>query len=343
MSAHPYEKLDDKAYWKTAIANRHYGDLEGLAEPIPLTRTDRIATAGSCFAQHIGNRLAARQAAFVDYEPKPAGWTTGDARRHGFGIYSCRYGNIYTVRQLLQLAEEALVLPAPRPEIWEKAGRFYDALRPSVDPVGLEKPEDVMLMRVRHLAAVKRMLTEIDVLVFTMGLTEGWVHAETGVVYPVAPGTAAGVYDPALHLFHNFRYTEIMEDLRAFWALVKSVNPRARLILTISPVPLTATASGHHVLWATTYSKSTLRAVAQDFVADHAEAYYFPSYEIISSAPSAGFFFNPDKRTVNPRGVDFVMEHFFANLAGFDGTAQGTDAHDAEVVCDEGKLEQYAR
>ena len=37
-------------------------------------------------------------------------------------------------------------------------------------------------------------------------------------------------------------------------------TPKLRILLTVSPVPLTATAGDDHVLLATTYSKSVLRA-----------------------------------------------------------------------------------
>lgn len=338
---HPYKNIPARAFWKKAIAERHYGDMSELAERIPLARTDKIATAGSCFAQHIGNRLASSGAEYIDMEPAPSGWSRDDARHHGFGIYSCRYGNIYTVRQLLQLTEEAFGLTDRKPEVWEKDGRYYDALRPSVDPVGHESESVISDLREQHLAAVRSMFRELDVLVFTLGLTEAWTNRENGLVYPLAPGTSAGNYDPDLHAFHNFRYPEIIGDLRKFWAILKAENPTARMILTVSPVPLTATASPHHVLAATTYSKSVLRAVAGDFSSEEADVHYFPSFEIISSTPGSGWFFNPDKRTVNKMGVDYVMQHFFSCLDGFSPSAS-KDEYDADVVCDEEKLERYA-
>jgi hypothetical protein len=131
-----------------------------------------------------------------------------------------------------------------------------------------------------------------------------------GTVYPTAPGTLAGSFDPDLHAFRNLRHGEVLADMAAFWALLKEVNPGA-LLLTVSPVPLVATASEGHVLPATVYSKSVLRAVAGDLAADHADIAYFPSYEIITGHPSRGMFFNPDLRTVNAMGVDLVMRHFF--------------------------------
>ena len=343
-NSHPYSDLPRAAFWKTAVADRHIADMEDLSSRIPLRRADRVATAGSCFAQHIGARLAASGANYLDYEPAPDGWRDEDARRHGFKVYSCRYGNIYTVRQLLQLAQEALGETERKPIIWTRDGRFYDALRPSVDPAGHAKAEDVAALREVHLRQVRRLLSDLDVLVFTLGLTEAWVDTGEGVVLPTAPGTIAGSFDPSVHTFHNFRYPEIASDLEEFWRLVKRVNASARLILTVSPIPLTATASGEHVLQATTYSKSVLRAVAGDFAADQADVYYFPSFEIISSPASAGFFFNPDRRTVNPLGVEVVMKHFMRSLDGFDAATEVDvgDGHDLAEICDEGKLEQYA-
>ncbi len=173
-AAHPYADLPPQAFWKTAVATRHYADLEDLSGPIRLAPSDRVATAGSCFAQHIGANLAARGARYMDVEPAPAGWASEDARRHGFGLFSARYGNIYTSRQLLQLAQEALGRRVPQDRVWEKGGRFFDALRPrSIRPAMPPRRRCWGCGRA-HLAAVRKLLGEIDVLVFTLGLTETW-------------------------------------------------------------------------------------------------------------------------------------------------------------------------
>ena len=65
-----------------------------------------------------------------------------------------------------------------------------------------------------------------------------------------------------------------------------------------------------------------LRAVAGDSAADLADIAYFPSYEIIASHPSRAMFFNPDLRTVNLAGVDYVMRHFFHATVGFTRLAR---------------------
>jgi hypothetical protein len=336
----PYRGLPPSAYWRSAVQERHYFDLEELCQPMRLSKLDRFATAGSCFAQHIGRHLRESGAGYLDMEPRPEWLAVSDEKRFGFGIYSCRYGNVYTTRQLLQLTQEALGQRRPADFVWQKDGRYFDALRPGVDPVGHDTPEQVADLRARHLAAVAAMLSNLDVFVFTLGLTEAWVSIADGTVYPTAAGTIVGSHDPAKYAFRNFRYPEVMEDLQQFWALLRSVNPKARLILTVSPVPLNATASGEHVLIASSRSKAVLRAVAGDFAADEADATYFPSYEIIASHPARGMFYEQDLRNVNDCGVRLVMRHFFKF---FDDVVAPTTEDDDEIICEEAELDRAAR
>lgn len=342
-SSNPYKNQPDRAFWRSAVGSRHYADLADMWQPMPLRKQDRIATAGSCFAQHIGNNLAIRGAAFMDMEPAPPVFENAvEARKWGYGVFSCRYGNVYTSRQLLQLFDEAHGVRTPTERVWEKEGRFYDALRASVDPVGYDSAETVLALRARHLAAVRRMFAELDVFVFTMGLTEGWENAEDGTMFAVAPGTVAGTYDPSRHVFRNLRAAEIRADMLAFWGRLRAVNPRARMLLTVSPVPLAATATQNHVLVATTYSKSVLRAVAGELAEDVDDIHYFPSYEIISSHPGRAMFFEPDLRNVNMFGVDFVMSHFFSGplATEFGGAPASAPEEDLELICDEEKLDK---
>lgn len=335
----PYRDLPERAFWRRAVADKHYVDMDGLWDPIELSLTDRIATAGSCFAQHIGNNLAARGANFVDFEPAPSYFRDdAEARRFGFKVYSCRYGNIYTSRQLLQLFQEAFGERTPKEIVWAKGDRFYDALRPGTDPVGQASAQDVLDLRALHLAAVRKMFEETDLFVFTMGLTEGWESVEDNTMFPVAPGTICGTFDADKYRFHNLTYPEIREDMEAFRTALHKVNPNVRILLTVSPVPLTATATGGHVLPATIYSKSVLRAVAGDLANAHDEIAYFPSYEIIQSHPSMGMFFNPDKRTVNAYGVNYVMTHFFRDMETFSGV-RAQDEEEVELICEEKQLD----
>lgn len=337
MADSPYKGLAPRAFWRSAVAERHLHDWRDLARPLPLSMKDRFATAGSCFAQHIGRYLRANGADVLDLEPRPPFLSAEDAGRFGYGIYSCRYGNVYTARQLLQLMEECRQTRQPEELVWTRDGRFFDALRPSVDPVGLDSAEQVTALRKAHLQAVRRMFETLDVFVFTLGLTEAWVHSGDGTVYPTAAGTIAGEHDSQHYHFANFRYPEVMADLQAFWAQLKSLNPKARMVLTVSPVPLNATASEDHVLVATVRSKSVLRSVAADLSEDETDVHYFPSFEVISTHPSRGVFFNPDLRNVNEMGVSLVMRHFFDAI----GASAPATAGNGDIICDEAALDRF--
>jgi hypothetical protein len=340
--ANPYKHQPKKAFWRPAVADLHLADIADLWTPIQLRRNDKVATAGSCFAQHIGRHLKERGANYLDLEPPPPFLSERkEEARFGYGTFSCRYGNIYTSRQLIQLFDECFGRRAPTEVAWARDDRFVDALRPGVDPVGQDSPKIVLELRRKHLIQVQEMFRTLDVFVFTLGLTEGWEATTDGTMYPLAPGTSCGHYDPSRYAFHNLKYAEIAADLTNFYFGLKEVNPDSRLLLTVSPVPLTATATPEHVLVATAYSKSTLRAVAGDMAASHPDVFYFPSYEIVATHPARGMLFNPDLRTVNDIGVRLVMSHFFSGpLAEEFPHPQEAPPEEFELVCDEEELDR---
>lgn len=342
---HPYRDFPDKAFWNRAVSNQSVSTLSGLFDGMGALVGQQISTAGSCFAQHIGRALRKRGLGYLDLEPAPPFLTADEADRLGYGIYSCRYGNIYTVRQLLQLFQEAHGERTPCDAIWTAGVRHFDALRPGLQPEGFASAEELRVLRRAHLAAVREMFARTDIFVFTLGLTEAWQSLADGTVYPTAPGVIAGEYDPARYGFVNFRYPEIRRDFETFLTLLRQRRPGVRVLLTVSPVPLAATASGDHVLVATTQSKATLRAVAGDLAAEHEGVFYFPSYEVITGQPTRHAFYAPDLRNVVQAGVDEVMRHFFANAPGAVAPAPApatTHAHEdddeGDIHCEEALL-----
>ena len=89
------------------------------------------------------------------------------------------------------------------------------------------------------------------------------------------------------------------------------VNPSAKVILTVSPVPLAATALDQHVLVSTTYSKSALRVACDELCSRFRHVAYFPSYEIVTGSYTRGGYFGRDLRSIVEDGVEHVMRLFF--------------------------------
>lgn len=329
MRSNPYTGQPDKAFWKKTVAVTHYMDLTELASLPCLDPGIKIGTAGSCFAQHVTRHIKQQGLTFLDAEPRPENIPADRAQDYGYDMYSCRYGNVYSVKQLLQLIREAYGIITIKDIVWERSGRFYDSQRPSVTPDGYSSVEEVAASRKEHLSRVRFFFENVDLFVFTLGLTECWVNSD-GEVFPTAPGVTAGEYDPEKYHLHNSTHSEILWDLNEFWSILKSRNAGApRMILTVSPVALAATATDKHVLVANTYSKSVLRAVAGEICDLSYDIYYFPSYEIINSHPSRAMFYEPDLRSVNPAGVSFVMKHFFNSQMSPEIIT------DENILCDE--------
>ncbi len=314
MSRSPYENLCKNAFWRSGVSTKDPFSIEGLyRRKFKILRKDRIATAGSCFAQHIARHLKERKFNVLQYEAAPRGMSADVAAKYSFGVYSCRYANIYTTAQLYQLAREAFGDFSPAEPVWEKDGRYYDAQRPSVEPYGYASAKDVMTARKKHLEKVKAMLLDMDVFVFTFGLTEAWIHTESETVYPTAPGTIAGSYDPEIYSFKNYSYNEVLKSFNKFLRYIRRArNHRLRVITTVSPVPLTATASSLHVLSASSYSKSVLRAVCGSLEGQHSRLDYYPSYELITAGFTKGIFFETNLRSVTSQGVANAMRIFLS-------------------------------
>ncbi|WP_373502103.1 GSCFA domain-containing protein [Aestuariivirga sp.] len=317
----------------------------------PIEPSHRIGSAGSCFAQHVSANLKKRGYHVVDVEPAPDFMSREEAREHGYGIYSARYGNIYSVRQLLQLINDAKSGTIRDDDFIEHKGRFIDLLRPNTQPGGYDSLEEARFSRAEHLEKVKELFSGIDLFVFTLGLTEAWVNSHTGTVYPVCPDTLTDTTS-GKYRFHNFDYSEILDDLKAVRETLKAFTPDLRFVFTVSPVPLTATASNHHVLVSTTYSKSVLRAVCGAMEGGFDDVDYFPSYEVITSSLSRGIFYESNLRNVNQVGVNTAMAIFFSEHASEAGTqdprqgrgdgAASEDAND-DVVCEEILLDAFSR
>jgi len=314
--SHPYRDLPAKHFWGKAVANRHVADLKDLFQPkFSLEANSKIAVAGSCFAQHLKLFLEGRGVELMDTEPPPIGLRDSkfNARNFGYGVYSARYGNIYTARQLLQLAQEALNGESRTQDdiAWRTSdGRYVDALRPGVEPKGFSTVDELMLSRADHIRNVRKLFRQSNVFIFTLGLTEAWRSKRTGLIYPLAPGVAAGQFDPSEFEFVNFDYEEIKADLLKFVRLYRRSGNNKKVIFTVSPVPLAATYEDQNVLLSTVYSKSVLRAVSGSIRSDDPLIDYFPSYEIVIGPNAKYSFFETDARNVHGSGVSIVMDYF---------------------------------
>ena len=176
----------------------------------------------------------------------------------------------------------------------------------------------------RHRIHSRRALEKAEVFILTLGLTEIWQDKIDGSVIclPSGPYVKEGG-DMSRYRFRVSRYNENLENLERIHELMAKHNPECRLLVTVSPVHLFATfREDADVITASCNSKSTLRAVTDEFVARHDNVFYFPAFEMatIYRPMIDKYIFSDGKENfhVNKETVDFIMSQFFRLYSGND-------------------------
>jgi len=346
---HPYQGKEDHCFWSKAMTSPAPGHIDPVTRAKIISPQEKVATMGSCFAQHLAKHINKSGLDYFIAEQAPTGMDEREAAENNYGVFSARYGNIYTVRQAVQLFDRAFGLFRPQDKAWlRRDGRWVDPFRPQIEPTGFDSPEDVIAEATAHLAHVRDVFTNCQWLVFTLGLTEGWRSRSDGATYPLAPGVSGGTYDPSKHEFINFSLNEVWHDLEGFIEKILSVNPKVQILLTVSPVSLMATYESRHVLSSTVCSKSILRAAADQAERKFPQAIYFPSYEIITSPAAGGRYYEDDLRQVTELGVSHVMrvfsKHFIEEKTPSAQSVPLSPANYGEdIVCDEEAIQEAIR
>lgn len=120
------------------------------------------------------------------------------------------------------------------------------------------------------------------VFIITLGLIETWYDSVTGRYLNETP-------DPHLLREHPDRfYFEVMsvDDARqVVFSLIDELKANGhadqRILLTVSPIPLSRTFTDDDVVVANMYSKSLLRVVAEEAKGKYDHVDYFASYESV--------------------------------------------------------------
>ncbi|MEM0905863.1 MAG: GSCFA domain-containing protein [Pseudomonadota bacterium] len=125
-----------------------------------------------------------------------------------------------------------------------------------------------------------------------------------------ASGKVAGSNDPNIHQFHSFQFDDVCAALFEFRRNVQDLRDDRplKILLTVSPVPLTATNSGGHVLAATKYSKSVLRATARQIMQEYKEIDDFPPCKLMTNQVAARRVEHNSYGRVRSKGVRSAKE-----------------------------------
>ncbi|WP_432841803.1 GSCFA domain-containing protein [Dactylosporangium sp. CA-092794] len=336
----PYEKLPARSFWRPAVATPSPDDIADVWTPAFAVDPDQpVLTAGSCFAARLGPALLDQGLNWFETELPPPGLTASQRRAGGYGEFSFRTGNIYTPAMLRQWLAWACGHDDPPATAWEHDGRWYDPFRPRL--AGHDSPAAVHAARAVTLDAIRAGLAGAGCLIVTMGLIETWQDRADGSFYPSCPGTVRGTFDPQRHVLRRQTFADAYADLAAAVAWARTDNPGLHVLFTVSPQPLTATATAEHALTANGYTKSLLRTATGQLALDDPGVDYFPAFELMTGLPFRSRHFGDNLRTVTGDGVAFVLRHFMTALAGAPAGPRPLSAPTGRDDCDDILLDYY--
>lgn len=333
---HPYRDIPVFQNWRKSVVGTPIAEVDPVVQfPFKIGPQDRVATAGSCFAQHLAKALSRSGLNYYVPEKGPI--------NQGYGLYSARYGNIYTTLQLSQLIDRAYGRLIPKDVAWTRLDGFYaDPFRPEIPISPNSSVKEIEEDRQKHLNFVRETIEGMDYFVFTLGLTECWIAASDGTAFPIAPGVAAGSFSEGYE-FCNLDEQLTYMHLKNAIINIRNVNPNVKVILTVSPVPLMATYEKRHVIVSTVLSKAILRVAAERACSELPDVAYFPSYEIITGSFNRGTYFDEDLRSVRPEGVEHVMRLFLkhATTSEFiESDIERQIREDNDILCAEEMLDE---
>jgi hypothetical protein len=256
-----------------------------------LDKETPIGSIGSCFSAYISKYLIkAGYNYIITEEPK-------------YDTFSAQWGIVVSPACIAQIFRYSLTHKfAPLEEFWEVDGKQIDPYRSGFF---YDKKEFLV-----HKANSKKALTKPKVFIITLGLTEVWRDKRDGSTFAVAP--------PKMEPYHELYVLnehDVFSYLYEIWNLLSFYNPECKLILSVSPIPLTATfRKDVDVVTANGNSKATLRSAVGEFCKSYPQVEYFPSWEFVTfGMPN----FLADNRHPAPEVVDTMMR-FFLNLYSKD-------------------------
>jgi hypothetical protein len=307
-NVHPVHTFRDWQVWPGSYDNpQPNGSYIFAGEPpFKIDRKSLIASMGSCFAREIKTVLLKRGFNYIVEEPlRPA---TAHASAAWERVY-----NTFCMRQIFEYTFEKWA-PDLRWWIAPESGLVQDPYRRTMTYESLAEAEQDFA---HHIECSRKALSKAEYLILTLGLTEIWRDKIDGSVIslPSGPYVNEGG-DMGRYEFRVSRYTENLANLEHIYEILKKHNPACRLIVSVSPVHLWATfREDSDVISASCNSKSTLRAVADEFCAAHSDVAYFPAYEMatiyLPLLNKYVFTENNENFHVNEETIQFIMKGFF--------------------------------
>ncbi len=280
------------------------------APKFQFTADDTFFCIGSCFAKNLEEHLTYRDLRVLSMSvpfPMESGRPNGIA-------------NKYSAASILNELRWSLAgAPCPPATLVADGDAWRDLQLAKRAPV---LPLDTARERREQFRQYFARVRQASVVVMTLGLVEVWYDREADALLNAAPTPWMTRRFPDRFSLVVTDYAQTRAALEEIYAILDDASGGSvKIVVTVSPVPMAETFTGRDVVVANAYSKSTLRAAAEDSARAHPNVDYYPSYETITVSNRALAFNPEDEIHVLDGAVRAVADHFLAAY-GLPGQAR---------------------
>jgi hypothetical protein len=307
-------KNQPESYWKNSADRIKTGIFIPIHKPkFTISNTDKIFTIGSCFARRI--EIAFEKNSITCTNLKYFKEKAKDLYNKNLSV---NYLNKYSTHSILNEFKWAVNRESlPYDIIFElNNGKNFDLQasphlgKESLDFLNFQQNYE------RHKVLITDSISkaiESDVIIITLGLVECWFD-NSAKIYTNAGLLQEMIYENNNRFsFHVSNFNENLQNLEELYEIIhKNCKKNVKIIITTSPVPMAATFSGRDTSIANSYSKSVLRAVAEEWSNLHSNIDYFPSYEIAILSDKY-FSYENDLIHINDKCAEVIVNFFLNN------------------------------
>lgn len=266
--------------WSTPI------DIEPIATGEQGLYSDKIMTLGSCFSEHIG----------------------ASVRQMGYDVLINPFGTLYNPISICCTIESLLSDSGPdyTPYLVQHGDLYFSLLHHSKVHAPTRETLINQLTAIRHTA--RERLLSAQWLWITWGTTQTYYIKGSNVAVnncQKQPGRLFNRRDASMAL--------LIDEVSQTICHLRSVNPRLRIICTVSPVVYL-----HDGLSDSCLSKSKLRVLCDALSEQFRELYYFPAYEIQRDELRDYRYYAPNLTHPSTEAVSYIAQHFLRYWASTD-------------------------
>jgi hypothetical protein len=237
----------------------------------------RIVTEGSCFADAIGSRLQSFKVRTIV---------------NPFGV-------IYNPESIHKALDQAVFNESPPEHTFLRNQEIFLSYNFHSQFSALRR-EDLVSTMLNAIGATHYFLKDADWLLLTYGTAWVYTRNDTGEVVANCHKMPQSLFTKAL-----LTPEQVVASFRSFHAHLRQINPRIRVILTVSPV--------RHIkdtLVFNNVSKSALVLACHMICQEFADVEYFPAYEMMMDDLRDYRFYQRDRIHPTTEAEDYIWEKF---------------------------------